>query len=182
MKKLTVLLTVLLTLGLLIRCGSKDSESEKSKTDTSREQKVVTDKDIEEQSKKSKEEKGKSAREVGLKALKAIKDLNYETVKKTVDPAMAMNMDKSFIQDKKEEYLQDWDGQIKGVKYRKDKRTGLPQAVIYYADKDEQHIMVHILDRTGSLGEQWYAFGGMYGFEEISKQEFDNYASELKNL
>lgn len=192
MKKLSGLFTVLAVAGLLISCGSEKSESEGSETITS-EVEEITGEDIREaaeaveqvteQMKKSKqaaeENKGLTVEEFGLKALKAVHDVDVETVKGMIPAAMAINIDKSFIENEKEEYLQDWDGQVKGVKYRKAQLTGTPQAVIYYDDKNDQEIKVHILDR---IADSWYAMGGAYGFEEISKEEFESYESELQQV
>jgi len=192
MKKLTILIFGFVILGLLISCGSKGNKAENN-TEKSTEENVITTEDVSEakealdkiktereRSKKASEKlKGMSAEEFGLKTLKAVQELDLDTVKSMVGTGMAINMDMEFLKGEKEDYLQNWDGTIKGVKYRKAMMTGLPQAVIYYKDKDDQNIMVHILKR---IEDRWYAFGGAYGFEEISKEEYEGYVDELKEI
>lgn len=180
MRKSAILFAVMVPVGLMAGCGSKDggsgsggSEEETGISVEDVKQASEALKTIREQTGASKVSEGKSAREIAVTALEALRDTDVETVKSTMDVAMAVNVDEDFIRDQKEEYLSDWDGEIKGIRYRKDQMTGYPQAVVYYADKDEDHIMVHILNRIGSSGERWYSFGGAYGFEEITKEEFE---------
>ncbi|MDA3820197.1 MAG: hypothetical protein PF590_07050 [Candidatus Delongbacteria bacterium] len=121
----------------------------------------------------------------GRKALKAIQNEDVETLKTMVSAAMAVNIDKEFIKDEKEKHLQNWDGTVKGVKYRKDQMIGQLQALIYYADKKSESegesdvILIHVLEKSN---EYWHALGGPWGFEEMSKTDFLTYPESIDAL
>lgn len=196
MKKMNAIFLTLLITGLFFGCGSSESDSKAEENDSEKVEDISEDVNkakkaldkVEKETKKSREgaEKNKNLtpRQFGKKALQAIQDEDLETIKSMVSAAMAVNLDEDFIKREKEEYLQNWDGTVKGVKFKKDKMTGQLHALIYYADKeseneDEDLILVHVLEKNG---EYWHALGGPWGFEEMNKSDFDAFSESIDEL
>jgi|GEM_PF-5534391 len=194
MKKSAFMIAVLIVLSLMIACDSKEKND---RQDTNKEtgETVVTAEDVDEAKEvldkiKTERErtqevseklKGMKAEEFGFKTLKAVQELDLDTVKSLVGTGMAVNMDMEFLKGEQEKYLQNWDGTIKGVKYRKAQLTGTPQAVICYMT-DNGKIMAHILEKRGNQEGRWYAFGGRYGFEAITEEEYESYTDDFDTL
>ncbi|MFO7790177.1 MAG: hypothetical protein ACQES1_04590 [Bacteroidota bacterium] len=186
MKKIYIISLILVSSVLLTNCGgSNDSESDAidEAKEAVKEVKSETGKAI----KGAEKNKKLNAEQFGKKVLKAFQENDLETIKEMVQPAMAVNLDEEFIQNKNDKYMQDWDGTVKGVKYRKDDMTGMPHALIYYSDitddteteEEGKIILVHVLEK---LGDNWYALGGPWGFEEMKKTEFEAFPESIDGL
>ncbi len=196
MKIIIIILSSLLIPVVFFGCGFGESDSkpqnDPAKTEDISEDinkaKEALDK-VEKDTKKSRQGADKlknlTPKQFGKKALQAIQDEDLETLKSMVSAAMAVNLDEDFISREKQEYMQTWDGTVRGVKYRKDKMTGQLHALIYYDDKESDTgensdvILIHVLEKNGKY---WHALGGPWGFEEITKSDFRSYADSPDKL
>ncbi len=168
MKALIFLFTAFIVFGSFAGCGSRTTEEAREAADEATSEMEVT----------HEEPAPMSAAEYASKALKAFQDQDLDKVKELVQPTLAYYVDEEYVEDRSR-HVEGWDGEIRGVKYKKDTRTGLPLAVVYYADKDEDNILVHILDW---MGDEWHAMGGAWGFEEKTREEFESYADNMEDL
>ncbi|HKJ67834.1 MAG TPA: hypothetical protein VKA68_07740 [bacterium] len=182
MRRLTHIFLILCIGSLLISCGSREQSAEEDAETASE-----TVQDISEDVRTS--AGGEAARtgtatEIGEKVLHAVKNENVEGLKQLVFPALAVVMDEQFVSDLAEKYLADWDGSIREVRYRKDPRSGMVQAVVYFSDATgsgaDNKIHVHILVKGEEEGT-WFGFGKLgfvSGFETIDNETFAGYMAE----
>lgn len=163
MKTPTVLLVILLATGFLIACGPGQQPAET-------EDRIETP-----LTEETTEPVLMPVDEVAQNAMEAIRDGDVDKLKSTVSRTLSYYIDEKYVQDQAK-HLANWDGTIKEIRYKKDSRTGLPLAVVYYADTADEKIKVKYLDW---LNGQWHAMGGTWAFREISKDKFYSYEEEL---
>ncbi|TCO10992.1 hypothetical protein [Natronoflexus pectinivorans] len=165
MKSLFLFACAALCISLLAGCGLRDSAKEVREVRNAME-KMATE--LTDAIETAEQQKSLSPDEVALKALTALQEEDLVALKKMVQPTLALYLDEDFLNYNKRN-VENWDGEIIEVRYRKDERTGLPQGVAHFKNLGDDRILVHILDK---MGENWYAMGGAFSFEEITTEDF----------
>ncbi|ASB49080.1 hypothetical protein [Alkalitalea saponilacus] len=165
MKSLLLLTCAAICISLFTQCGLRDSAKEVKEARNAVEKMAA---ELTEAIETAEQQKRLTPDEVALKALTALQENDLDALKKTVQPTLSLYLDEDFL-DHNKRNVEEWDGEIIEVRFRKDDRTGLPQGVAHFKNIDDGRIMVHILDK---MGENWYAMGGAFSFEEMTVEEF----------
>jgi len=175
MKTHTLYFTALFLTGILTACGSGEPRSEsEDKTEVADNQEKVDVEDTPDVVVHDPQSLG----DLGKEGLEALVAHDIGRVKELVQRNVSYYVDDDFIQYQSGK-IDDWDGEIRGVKFRKAEMTGRPEAVVYFDEVDDKNIQVHILDY---FNEDWHILGGSYGIEEVSLEEFEGYDDIMEGV
>ena len=163
MKTPAVLFVILLAMGFLTACGPGQQPAETEE----RVETPVTEEPA--------EPEVMPVHEVARNAMEAIRDGDADRLKKHVSRTLSYYIDEEYVKGQAR-HVADWDGTINEIRFKRDTRTGLPLAVVHYADAADGKLKVKYLDW---LNGQWYALGGTWAFRELSRDEFYSYEEEL---
>jgi len=175
MKKVNLIIAMLTISAMLVSCGSKDKkESALEKLNEMAEQ---VEESVETELDAPTTDENPDFQAMAMEGLKAYDTQDLEKMKSIAFMASAVNMDETFMQQRNERYMQNWDGEIYDIKFRDD--YGMKQALAYYADVPESEndeIYVYIVQM---YGEKWYPSSE---FDVLPRAEFEALAEDCEAL
>lgn len=169
MKITKALIVALIVAFAASSCGSGEAPSDpEGRDDTAQKE--------EKAEKETPEHDEESLKELAKEGLVALKTTDVEKVKELVERNMSFYVDEDYVKDIAGR-IPDWDGEIRGIKFKTDTRDGRPLAVVHIDDVDEETIQVHYLDY---FNEGWNILGGAFGIHNISREEYKSYEDRLE--